>query len=520
MAPESDTHMRPSFHIGPHVLWLIALLWGPVAGAWPASSETLRGALSLAFRANPLLDAQRHGTRAAYEFVPQARSKFLPRVQATADTGYLRLDTVGIGTSSRFLTRPRGYGVELSQTLFDGSRTTNGVRLADQQFQGAAETQSAVEQTTLFDAAAAYMAVVRDRDLVDFNRRNTAFLRRQLELVGERHAFGDVTRADVAQATARLAAGLLRLSAAQQQLQATSAVFQQVVGVAPGALTPARALDDLLPKDMASATTIALRANPAVLAAQHAFDAALSQVDIVNGEFAPTVSLNMSVSKRYDVVLPRDSQLDRTVVAQLSIPLFDGGETSSRSRQAKETASQRRLELDATREQVRAALVTGWSQFVASKAQIMLATTQFDAAARELTDTDAQYRYGLKSLTDVLLAQEDMLDAGTSLIAAQYDRVVASFAVLRALGRLTLDRLPADLDEHRKASPAARFPTIGGKRPGEDPALATAGLRPGICAVGCGPGEPLLLRPALGPRNGTNSAAGAIGLRRAQDFPE
>ena len=163
------------------------------------------------------------------------------------------------------------------------------------------------------------------------------------------------------------------------------------------------------------------------------------------------------MSKRYDNSVHGDSQLGQSIVGQISLPIFEGGVTLSRSRQARQMLGQRELESDVARDQVRAMTVTAWGQLFSSRTQMLIARTQYESASRELSDVTQQYRYGQKALIDVLNASQDVLDAGSNLIAASRDRIVASFAVLRAVGQLTL----ASVDTALRDAPVVkvgRFP--------------------------------------------------------------
>ena len=504
---------HPRLYLRAGLLILLAAL--PV----PVSAESLKAALHRAFAANPSLNAERAGSLAARELIPQAQAKYWPKITASADTGYniQSYQSDSLSPASPSSTQPRGYGLQLAQTLFNGNRTANSVRLAGSQADGAAQGLRSIEQTTLLDAVASYTAVLRDRDIVDLNRRSTAFLGQQLDLVSARHNFGDVTRADVAQATARRAGGALRLSAAQQQLLESSAVYRQVIGNAPEQLTPPRPADQLVPQTFEAAMAIALRSHPAVLTARHAAEASRSQVDIINGEFLPTFSISAAVSRRSNGSVQGDRQVGGSVIGQLSIPIFEGGDTFSRSRQARQVAGQRLLQEDAAREQVRATLTASWGQLMASKTQLRVATTQFEAASHELSDATAQYRYGQKSLTDVLNAQQDLLDAGTSLITARRDRVVATFAVARATGQLTLDALGGDLDDHGQRQAASGFAAvIALAGPSAAVPVLRKSLMPQICAACAPPADEFRLRTGLGTSFASPSGRG-MALRATLD---
>lgn len=431
----------------------------------PASAETLYDALTRAVRDNPALGAQRRGAAAAGEAIAQARSKYFPKVSASADAGYNALggqfDVFGSPSSASLVTRPHGYGLQATQTLFNGFQTANSVLLAGSQGLGAEQALQVLEQSTLFDAVSAYTAVLRDRDLVALNESSVAFSRQQMAQVEARHGFGDVTAAEVAQAKARLASGQLKLQAAKQQLDESGILYRQIVGIDPAKqMTPPLPVDRLVPQGFDKAMQLALRDHPSVQAAQSAIAAANAQVDIVKGAFMPTVSLTAGVSKRYDSSVPGDTSLDRSIVGQIAFPIFDGGQTTSQSRQAKEVAGQRGLEGDAAREQVRATLAASWGRLQTAKAEIVTVGAQFEAARLGLSATTEQYAYGQKTLTDVFYAQQDMLDAAANAISVRRDRIVAAYGVVRATGQLTLARLGADLDDRSKAARFVAFPQL------------------------------------------------------------
>lgn len=54
----------------------------------PAVAETLREALTLAYRTNPKLDAERARLRSSDEEVPRAKSGYRPKAAVSADSGY------------------------------------------------------------------------------------------------------------------------------------------------------------------------------------------------------------------------------------------------------------------------------------------------------------------------------------------------------------------------------------------------------------------------------------------------
>jgi outer membrane protein len=117
-------------------------------------------------------------------------------------------------------------------------------------------------------------------------------------------------------------------------------------------------------------------------------------------------------------------------------------------RQAKETAGQRRIDVDVARDLVRAAVITAWGQLESARAQIEAAEVQVTATETALTGVREEARVGQRTTLDVLNAQQELLVARVNLITAQRDRVVASYAVVQAMGRLTARLLRLNVDRY------------------------------------------------------------------------
>jgi outer membrane protein len=130
------------------------------------------------------------------------------------------------------------------------------------------------------------------------------------------------------------------------------------------------------------------------------------------------------------------------------VPIYEGGEVYARTRQAKETVAQRRIEAESTRDQVRAAVISSWGQLEAARAQITAAQAQVEAAETALAGTREEARVGQRTTLDVLNAQQELLNARVNLITAQRDRVVASYSVVQSMGRLTSRNLGLNVAQY------------------------------------------------------------------------
>ena len=407
-----------------------------------AASQTLERALAQAYQNNPTLNAQRAATRVVDERVPQALSGFRPQISADADVGtaWSRTRTrTGIVTGGTI--NPHGYGLALTQNVFSGFRTVNQTRSAEAQVRGARETLRNTEQNVLLDAVIAYMDVLRDGAIVELQRQNLEALSEQQRATRDRFDVGELTRTDVAQADARVAQAPSALTAARARLNASRAAYRRDIGVDPVRLSPARPVEHLVPRALDPALTAGEQQHPAIAAARHGVDAASLLVKVAEGELLPVVSIQGAVSRDFDPSLSVDKSESASVFGRLTVPIYQGGGEFSRIRESKETLGQRRLEADVTRDAVRAAVVQSFGLLSAARFQVEAAQAQVNAAQIALNGVQEEFRVGQRTTLDVLNAQAELVSARSALITAQRDRVVNSYSLLAAIGRLNAEEL-------------------------------------------------------------------------------
>jgi outer membrane protein len=432
-----------------------------------SASLTLNGALSAAYLNNPQLNAERARVRATDENVPQALSGYRPQVSATADVGVQHLDTTTPAGSVGGATAPRGVGVTATQTLFNGFRTANRTRAAEGQVFAAREALRVLDQQILLDAATAYMNVLRDTAILDLQRRNVEVLEEQLRQTRDRFNVGEVTRTDVAQAESRLAAARSSSLQAESNLSTSRAIFRRVIGVEPTSLAPGAPVDRLSPRTLPDAVARGIVENPLVTSSMYGVDVALLQIRINEGALYPTLTAQGSIQQRYDSSPTILRTFSAAAVAQLTIPIYQGGTEYSLIRQSKETLGQQRLVLEQQRDQARQLVVQSWGLLEASKAQIIAAQAQVTAAEVALNGVREEARVGQRTTLDVLNAQQELVNARVTLVTAQRDRVVNSYTLLAATGRLmpqTL-RLPVELYDARVHYHQVRDAWIGVRSP-------------------------------------------------------
>ena len=427
---------------------LATAIFAAIAG--PALADTLEMALVQAYQNNPQINAQRAVVRATDENVLQALSGYRPRISATVTAGKQTSTTLSRtesgATGENVVTYsqtgghtwPRTFGATATQTLFNGFQTANRTRTAESQVFQARETLRVIEQTVLLDAATAYMNLLRDTAILDLQRRNVEVIQEQLRQTRDRFNVGEVTRTDVAQSESRVAAAQSQMLAAQAAQVTSRAVYRRVIGVEPGRLAPGSPVDRFSPRLLELAVAQGQAENPSVAAAMHGVDVAALTVKVSEGALYPTLTLNANIQQNYDTSVTTVRSFQASAIGQLTVPIYQGGGEYSLIRQGKEVVGQRRLELALTRDQARANVVQAWGQLDAARAQIEATRAQVTAAEVALNGVREEARVGQRTTLDVLNAQQELVNARVATVTAQRDRVVASYTLLSAVGRLAV----------------------------------------------------------------------------------
>jgi len=416
------------------------------AGPAPVLADTIEAALVRAYQSNPQLNAQRASVRATDEGVPQALSGYRPKIAVTASAGYQYTDvnttqggspTAIVRTEIHGANPPRSAGVTIAQTLYNGQITANKTRSAESAVSGAREGLRVLEQTVLLNAATIYMDYLRDAAIVEVQKSNVRVLEQTLKQTRDRFNVGEVTRTDVAQSEAQLAAGKTQELQAESNLVTTRANFRRIIGNEPDNLAPGSPVDRFIPPSLPQAVELSLIENPNVTAAMYGVDVNFLQVKINEGALLPVVTLQGSVQQAYEQTMTTYRAFGASAVAQLTVPVYQGGAEYSLIRQSKESLAQQRLNLETTRDQTRSNTVTAWGQLVAGKAQVASAQSQVTASEIALNGVREEAKAGQRTTLDVLNAQQALVNARVALVTAQHDRVVASYSVVSSIGRLS-----------------------------------------------------------------------------------
>jgi outer membrane protein len=94
-------------------------------------------------------------------------------------------------------------------------------------------------------------------------------------------------------------------------------------------------------------------------------------------------------------------------------------------------------------------VVSAWTQYVAARESVDANRQVIDAAQLALNGVIEERNVGQRTTLDVLNAQNAVITAKINQASSERDVVVASYAILSAMGRLSVDRLGLPVTKYR-----------------------------------------------------------------------
>ncbi len=403
-----------------------------------ASAETLSAALTSAYNNSGLLEQNRALLRAADEDVAQSVAATMPVIAWS-----LSASSTASGSltgSDRIVTNSGLAAISGSLTLYDGGLNRLSIDAQKELVLSTRQTLRGIEQDVLLRAVQAYMDVRRNQEFVQLRESNVRVITQEYRAAQDRFDVGEVTRTDVASAEARLAAARSLLAAAQGALVQSMEEYNAAIGHMPSsapAVSPAP-----VSQTVTQAKEFAVRNHPSVLEVQHSVAAA--ELNIRRGEVAvmPTVELDGSVYT--------DEEGNDGGSIELSIggPIYYGGQIASVMRQLIANRDAARAGLYVTMAAVEQQVGNSYASLQIAQASRLSSDQQISAARVAFEGVREEATLGSRTTLEVLNAEQELLDAQASRISSQADEVIASYAVLAAMGLLTAEHLRLPVQQY------------------------------------------------------------------------
>lgn len=427
--------------------------------AWGLSLSAEAADLMQTFHAaqsqDPVFAAAIAAHQASQEKLPQGRSLLLPSVNLNANSTYNK-NRVQYFNAPATLPFPQGqiqynshgYGVTLVQPLF---RQQNWVAYTESELQVAqADAQfKNAENDLILRVAKAYFDVLIAQDSVELAGAQKAAISEQLEQAKRNFEVGTATITDTREAQSRYDLVVAQEIAAGNDLEIRQRQLQQLTNSMPDNLRPLGdkfKLEAPQPASMQKWVEQAEDGNLQLAAAKISADLADKEVARKRGGHYPTLDLvaNYSMNNANGGMYGVGSDIrSQSVGVQLNVPLFEGGATQSRYREAEANRDRAKDELENARRSTDTQTRQAYLGVVNGMAQVKALQAALKSSESLLEASKLGQEVGVRTNLDVLNAQQQLYSTRRDLYQSEYNYLISELQLKAAVGILSEKDLSA-----------------------------------------------------------------------------
>jgi NodT family efflux transporter outer membrane factor (OMF) lipoprotein len=414
-----------------------------IEGDWWAAfqSPALDSVIRLAIADNRDIAAVKAQVAEAQEQVKAAEGALYPQVSLGASAGNQKYGAALFGPANikipTFTYYSIGPSVDFPLDLFGGQKRTIEEQVAYKEYQDDELEASYLSLTAnvtaqAFAVAAAQAQIAAVQDIIQDDQRN-------VDLVQTGFNIGSATRTQLLSAQSELASDRTLQPSIEQQLVVARHALALLAGRAPADWSPPDftlagfTLPDEIPVSLPSEL---VHRRPDILAAEAQLHVASAAIGVATANLYPKLDLTGALTQ--EALTPgflfNSASAAWSVAANLSQPLFDGGQLKAERRAAIDNykaalASYRQTVLTAFGE------VADQLQALANDAdQIRAQTTAAQTAASALDLARRSYAVGNSGILDVIDAERRLSQARLGLARARAQRLLDTAQLYLALG--------------------------------------------------------------------------------------
>jgi outer membrane protein len=429
-----------------------ALLESATPPALSRQRYDLPGLIDLAERSNPDTRAAWEGARAAAAAVGLVQSSYLPQLSLQAIGGFQRTPLAApkdLVAEGYFISNTREVipALAMKWLLFDfGQRDAKREAARAESFV-ANVNFTGTHQKIIFAVSQAYFELGAAHGRL---RAAEAALRAALisqDAAKTQRAQGLATVVAVAQADRQVAQARYTVAQAEGALTIAHANLVATLGIPPDTEIEVADSSDLampaIPSEsVSSAIREAMTQRPDIIAALGAVDAAEASLKAERRAYYPTISLGAQVFQNAGSVSSDGkpySSIDKTgegVLLSFSVPIFDGGERSSRVSAALANVRAVEAQLDATRDAAATQVVKSYNTLTTSLAQYEAACAVGAAAHTAYEAALRSYKAGVGTYTDLATEENAVAQAENQIEDARAAAHTAAAGLAFAMGSI------------------------------------------------------------------------------------
>lgn len=403
-----------------------------------AFSQDLLETYQLAKANDPEFKSSDINKLATAEIKSQSIAQMLPNLSFSANSSRNRLESSSfLGTTLQHYWDHK-LGFNLKQPVFHWDhwiqldQADNKIAQAEAQFQ-------AKQQNLMRRTAEAYFNILAAQDNLEFATAEKKAIEKQLEQAKQRFDVGIIAITDVYEAQAGFDRSTASEIEAQNLLDNSKEALREIIGENAAdlnALQPQIPLSPPAPEDLSSWSNAAESNNFSIVAQINQAEFIRKNVDLQQSKHLPTLDIvaqysDMDTGNQYG--LRGDTE---SVGLQLNVPLFEGGGTSSRARQAEHEYEATKEDLVKVKRSINRGVKDAFRGVVSSISRVKALEATSKSAEMAVEAAEAGFEVGTRTMVDVLTEQRNLFKAKSDYARSRYDYIINGIKLKEAAGSL------------------------------------------------------------------------------------
>ncbi|ASF45750.1 TolC family outer membrane protein [Methylovulum psychrotolerans] len=449
-------------------IFVTTLIAATAAWATPAVAETSPQSLldiyHQAVAHDPTLASALSANSAAQELIEQAKALYRPVISFSAGGSASQSDVHYQGMGVPFPNGVRSYqgyqyGVEARQPLFRQQNLVQMEQLRTQVSQADKQLHLTLQNLMLRTTQHYFDALIAQDKLALITAQKAAILS-QLEQAKSKFDVGNATVTDANEAQARYDLVIAQEIAAENAIEIAKRAVQSITGELPQQLATVK--PSLKPNTLAQTMDqwlkVAADSNLSIQIQQDLAKLSSQEIERNQAEHLPTVDAVASYteSSANGSTFGFGSDINTgTIGVQLQVPLYQGGATSSRIRQAVLNKQKAQDDVEIARRQTELETQRAYLNLNSSIAQVKAYEQALSSSQTQLESTQTGYDVGIRTSVDVLNAQQQLFAAKRDLLEARYQYLMNIIRLKSAAGVVS-DTDLADINQQLELPPKSR----------------------------------------------------------------
>ncbi len=395
-----------------------------------AQAETLQEAVHYVIQTNPTIRAIAFNRLAREQEVIQAKSGFLPSIDASYSFG-LESQNEPLDED----TWPEQWVLGLRQNVFQGFATMNEVKRQKARVKSAAFLLQGNSETTALSVSRVYLNVLRQIELHELAKVNLTIHERIYDQIKLRSESGLDRKADLDQVEGRLALAQSFMVVTEANVIDAETDYLKFVGRIPEDLIKPQSVDQAMPPSLEEVIHLAIEEQPILKSADADLEAREAQHMVAKSPFLPTLDLAVDQKWEDDVDQPGYVE-ELQAIAMVRFNIFNGFGDKARVTETLELINEAREIRHNTYRQTVEFNRLAWVSYKSSIDKITYLGNYVKSTSETARAFQKQWNIGRRTMFDVLDIEAELINAKRDLVNAQYDKTISQYRVLTGMGKL------------------------------------------------------------------------------------